>query len=138
MTTTPQEPLPSPTSSRPATRRRSRPPSPTRTPRPNPLRRATASGRERATGRDRAAGESATTPGIDDEDLPEDLQPGEDNPLAEPLEPGETPEVDLNQPSRSYERELEERGESDATSGLRRPNDGRTTRRAASGASADG
>ena len=54
---------------------------------------------------------AASTPGIDDEDLPEDLQPGEDNPLAEPLEPGETPEVDLNQPSSSYERELEERGE---------------------------
>jgi len=55
--------------------------------------------------------DEANTPGIDDEDLPEDLQPGEDNPLAEPLEPGETPEVDLNQPSGSYERELEERGE---------------------------
>ena len=27
------------------------------------------------------------TPGIDDQDLPEDLQPGEDNPLAEPLDP---------------------------------------------------
>ena len=27
------------------------------------------------------------------------------------MEPGETPEVDLNQPSGSYERELEERGE---------------------------
>jgi len=28
--------------------------------------------------------------GIGDEQLPEDLQPGEDNPLAEGLEPGET------------------------------------------------
>lgn len=28
--------------------------------------------------------------GIDDELLPEDLQPGDDNPLAEGLEPGET------------------------------------------------
>ncbi len=31
--------------------------------------------------------ESASeTTGIDDEQLPEDLQPGEDNPLAEPLD----------------------------------------------------
>jgi hypothetical protein len=30
--------------------------------------------------------ESETTAGIDDEQLPEDLQPGEDNPLAEPLD----------------------------------------------------
>lgn len=30
------------------------------------------------------------TTGIDDELLPEDLQPGDDNPLAEGLEPGET------------------------------------------------
>ena len=57
--------------------------------------------------------DGATTPGIDDADLPEDLRPGEDNPLAEPLEPGETPEVDLNQPSGSYEREREESGEDD-------------------------
>ena len=28
--------------------------------------------------------------GIADDELPEDLQPGEDNPLAEGLEPGET------------------------------------------------
>ncbi len=28
-------------------------------------------------------------PGVPDEALPEDLQPGEDNPLAEGLEPGE-------------------------------------------------
>lgn len=34
------------------------------------------------------AGRDAT--GIGDEQLPEDLQPGEDNPLAEGLEPGET------------------------------------------------
>lgn len=30
------------------------------------------------------------TTGIDDEALPEDLQPGDDNPLAQGLEPGET------------------------------------------------
>ena len=44
-------------------------------------------------------GNESQTPGIDDADLPEDLQPGEDNPLAEPLEPGEAPEVDLNEKS---------------------------------------
>ena len=30
-----------------------------------------------------------TQPGISDDQLPEDLQPGEDNPLAEPLDPDE-------------------------------------------------
>ncbi|MEV7431074.1 hypothetical protein AB0N29_15770 [Nocardioides sp. NPDC092400] len=34
------------------------------------------------------AGRDAT--GIGDDQLPEDLQPGEDNPLAEGLDPGET------------------------------------------------
>lgn len=39
--------------------------------------------------------ESETT-GIDDEQLPEDLQPGEDNPLAEPLdEDVDTTELDV-------------------------------------------
>ena len=39
--------------------------------------------------------ESETT-GIDDEQLPEDLQPGEDNPLAEPLaEDVDTEELDV-------------------------------------------
>ena len=56
-------------------------------------------------------GSESQTPGIDDADLPEDLQPGEDNPLAEPLEPGEAPEVDLNEKSPSYERQLEEEGD---------------------------
>jgi hypothetical protein len=60
---------------------------------------------EQQTG-EQQAGEQ--TPGIDDADLPEDLQPGEDNPLAEPLDPGEAPEVDLNEKSASYERQLEE------------------------------
>jgi hypothetical protein len=53
-------------------------------------------------------------PGISDEDLPEDLQPGEDNPLAEPLEPGEAPDVDLNEKSASYERQLEEEGDGES------------------------
>ena len=51
--------------------------------------------------------------GISDDQLPEDLQPGEDNPLAEPLEPGETSEVDLNEPSRSYAKEQGESEEPD-------------------------
>ena len=38
------------------------------------------------------------TPGIDDEQLPEDLQPGEDNPLAQPLdEDVDTEELDVLQ-----------------------------------------
>ena len=56
-------------------------------------------------------GNESQTPGIDDDDLPEDLQPGDDNPLAEPLEPGEAPDVDLNEKSPSYERQLEEEGD---------------------------
>ena len=57
------------------------------------------------------------TEGISDDQLPEDLQPGEDNPLAEPLEPGETAEVDLNEPSGSYATQLEEQGEESGESG---------------------
>lgn len=34
-----------------------------------------------------AAPDDASLAGIGDEQLPEDLQPGEDNPLAEPLDP---------------------------------------------------
>ena len=34
-----------------------------------------------------ASPDSATLGGISDDQLPEDLQPGEDNPLAEPLDP---------------------------------------------------
>ena len=34
-----------------------------------------------------AAPDEASLAGISDEQLPEDLQPGEDNPLAEPLDP---------------------------------------------------
>ena len=58
-----------------------------------------------------ASDENDQTEGISDDQLPEDLQPGEDNPLAEPLEPGETSEVDLNEPSRSYAKEQEESGD---------------------------
>lgn len=36
--------------------------------------------------------DSAPTPGIDDDQLPEDLRPTEDNPLAQPLDP-EDPNV---------------------------------------------
>ena len=36
---------------------------------------------------DSASPDSATIGGISDDQLPEDLQPGEDNPLAEPLDP---------------------------------------------------
>ncbi|HEX5918912.1 MAG TPA: hypothetical protein VFY76_13720 [Nocardioides sp.] len=36
---------------------------------------------------DTASPDDATLGGISDDQLPEDLQPGEDNPLAEPLDP---------------------------------------------------
>ena len=36
---------------------------------------------------DTTSPDSATLGGISDDQLPEDLQPGEDNPLAEPLDP---------------------------------------------------
>ncbi len=36
---------------------------------------------------DTASPDSATLGGVSDDQLPEDLQPGEDNPLAEPLDP---------------------------------------------------
>ena len=48
--------------------------------------------------------------GIGDEQLPEDLQATEDNPLAQPLDPGETAEVDLNEASGSYRRQQDEEG----------------------------
>ena len=64
----------------------------------------------------KASDENEPTEGISDDQLPEDLQPGEDNPLAEPLEPGETSEVDLNEPSRSYAKELEEAGDAPTNS----------------------
>jgi len=35
--------------------------------------------------------ENETVTGISDDQLPDDLVPGEDNPLAEGLEPGESP-----------------------------------------------
>ena len=39
----------------------------------------------------------ASTEGIDDEQLPDDLQPGEDNPLAEPLDEDVDPdELDMD------------------------------------------
>ncbi|GAA1939719.1 hypothetical protein [Nocardioides hwasunensis] len=36
---------------------------------------------------DTASPDSATISGISDDQLPDDLQPGDDNPLAEPLDP---------------------------------------------------
>lgn len=40
--------------------------------------------------------DDASTPGISDDQLPEDLQPGDDNPLAQPLDPDDeaTPSPD--------------------------------------------
>jgi len=39
--------------------------------------------------------ENESGPGIDDEQLPDDLVPSEDNPLAEGLDPDEAKDVDL-------------------------------------------
>lgn len=47
---------------------------------------------------------SENEPGIPDEDLPEDLVPSDDNPLAEGLEPGDTVE-DLLTGGKSAEQE---------------------------------
>ena len=76
-----------------------------------------------------ASDENDQPEGIGDDQLPEDLQPGEDNPLAVPLEPGETSEVDLNEPSRSYAKEQDESGDE--------PADGSGDADDASGASTD-
>lgn len=57
------------------------------------------------------------TPGIQDEQLPEDLQPGEDNPLAEPLEDDVDPdELDLRGGKRAAESQREDDGEDDGES----------------------
>lgn len=62
------------------------------------------------TNQDEESQESAGTGGISDEDLPDDVVASEDNPLAEPLEPGETADPGLNEPSRTYAKEMEEKG----------------------------
>jgi len=44
-----------------------------------------------------AAPDDASLAGISDEQLPEDLQPGEDNPLAEPLDPDDEVTKDVDE-----------------------------------------
>ena len=44
-----------------------------------------------------AAPDDASLAGIGDEQLPEDLQPGEDNPLAEPLDPDDEATKDADE-----------------------------------------
>ncbi len=44
-----------------------------------------------------AGPDEATLAGVSDDQLPEDLQPGEDNPLAEPLDPGEESTKDADE-----------------------------------------
>ena len=69
--------------------------------------------------------DEATVGGISDDQLPEDLQPGEDNPLAEPLDPEaedtKSPEelgMDETQPDMSPYSDMEEdEHESDGGSG---------------------
>ncbi len=48
--------------------------------------------------------ESESTAGIDDEQLPDDLQPGDDNPLAEPLDEDVDPdELDVMEGKQAVE-----------------------------------
>lgn len=54
--------------------------------------------------------------GIGDEQLPADLQPGEDNPLAEGLEPGERAGDLLNEGKRAAESPDEPEDDGSATS----------------------
>ncbi|MDQ4051476.1 MAG: hypothetical protein M3237_02105 [Actinomycetota bacterium] len=61
---------------------------------------------------------SAETEGIADEKLPEDLQPSEDNPLAEGLEEGETVDDLLEGGKTAEQGEPEDQGDdSDTGSG---------------------
>jgi hypothetical protein len=55
-----------------------------------------------------------TTTGISDDQLPEDLVPGEDNPLAEGLEDGETA-GDLYEDGKQAERSQDEDDAEDAS-----------------------
>ena len=55
--------------------------------------------------------------GIDDEALPDDLQPGEDNPLAESLEDGETVEGLLEEGKTPDESDSESDSESESEEG---------------------
>lgn len=77
--------------------------------------------------------ETSAQPGIDDDQLPDDLQPGEDNPLAEGLDDGETV-GDLLEDGKPAEQsgDPDDPGDSDAPRG-----DGRddSDTRGASGAS---
>ena len=58
--------------------------------------------------------ESETTAGIDDEQLPEDLQPGEDNPLAEPLDDDVDPaDLDVLEGKQAEETTTDDDGASD-------------------------
>src|SRR5688500_4807765 len=73
---------------------------------------------------DTASPDEATVGGISDDQLPEDLQPGEDNPLAEPLDPEaedtKSPEeldMDETQPEMSPYSDMEEEGEQESDGG---------------------
>jgi hypothetical protein len=56
--------------------------------------------------------ESESEPsGIRDEDLPEDLQPGEDNPLAEPLDPEQVDPADVDLEGGKRAEEMDEADE---------------------------
>ncbi|MCR6033573.1 hypothetical protein GGQ22_19360 [Nocardioides sp. zg-579] len=60
------------------------------------------------------AGQDAT--GIGDDQLPDDLQPGEDNPLAEGLEPGETAGDLLEEGKHADQDQQDQQDEQDGSS----------------------
>ncbi|NPC98365.1 hypothetical protein [Nocardioides sp. zg-DK7169] len=82
-----------------------------------------------APARDEASGAPST--GISDEELPEDLRPAEDNPLAEPLEPGERVEGLLEEGKRATESTGDAGGDEDGAdrpaAGVSEPTGGEST-----------
>lgn len=69
---------------------------------------------------------SSDSSGIDDDALPEDLRPGEDNPLAEPLDPDaeETKDVDELGMDDTQDEETTDGPDPDAAGGGSAPEEG--------------
>ena len=61
-----------------------------------------------------AAPDEQSLSGIDDEQLPEDLQPTDDNPLAQPLDPDDEDTKDLDELEMDATQEEDEEEESDS------------------------
>jgi hypothetical protein len=71
------------------------------------------------------AGQDGT--GISDEQLPEDLRPGDDNPLAEGLEPGETAGDLLEEGKHTDQEQAQEQAREQARDGEAQEPDGSST-----------